>query len=148
MKGDTKMRVKVLLSIFLIISLCVVCAFAAKPMASEFEEGKRIAMTSAPDKDGDYSCVIQVMENGHLVAYFVYYGLEDISKENKIVAGGAVVGTTIFTLIYDESDGTYTFEVGNSKTGECYISKTITEEEAIRSMSKILKIIEKPGIQY
>lgn len=143
------MRVKLLLIALLLVSLCIVSSQAmVSPMAPKFEEAKKLAMTSAPDEDGDYVFGKTVVENGRVVGYFVYYGSQYYSKENKIVVGGVIVGGKIFAVNYEESNGTYIFEIGDAKTGNRYIHKVITEEEAVETMGKILKVLSYNGIPF
>lgn len=108
----------------------------------EFETAKRIAMTASINEDGNYLVGKKVVENGSEFAYVVGY-----VPSVGLIGGSIIKGTQVASVVYDEKNDSYFYEVGDFSTG-ITSSKILTEEQAVAIMRNILKRLVNTAILY
>jgi len=130
----------------LVLALVLVCAMlmvgVSFAVAPEFETAKKIAMTSVPDENGNCFVGKKVIENGIEMVYMVGY------IKGGLIGGSIIAGEQVASVVYDERDGSYSFEVGNLKTGQVMSNKVLTEEQAVSAMRNVLKRLVNTAISY
>jgi hypothetical protein len=124
----------------------LICAFViynvfAVPSPG-FEKAKKLALTAAPDNDGDRIVGKKIIENGVSVTYLVGYFYRVRSIAACVATPEKMVG-----VIYNEESDSYWTTVTDMDTGRILISKEITQEKASEMMSNILKHLVNTGIQ-
>jgi hypothetical protein len=129
---------------FLAALLCVIVAFNifAAP-AAQFEQARVLALTAAPDVDGDYIVGKKLIEKDTQVVYLVGY-----FPRLKVTSGGVATVEKMVTVIYNEEIDSYGTTITDMQTGRVLMSKEISEDEASKMMGNILKHIINIGISY
>jgi hypothetical protein len=123
----------------LIFSFVIYNVFAVA--SPEFETAKRLAMTAAPDSDGD--CIVgkKTVEKDVRVIYFVGY-----FPRVKTIAGCVSTDEKMVSIAYIEEKDSYWTSITDMGTGRILVSKEITQDEASKMMDNILKHLVNSGI--